>query len=62
MLNVIDEFSRKCLAMMPFRWFRSFDAIDVLDDLFIEHHQSTSDLNNWPEFIALSPSVNDAGG
>ena len=37
MLNIIDEFSRECLAMVPLRRFRSNDVIDVLADLFIEH-------------------------
>lgn len=37
MLNIIDEFSRECLAMVPLRRFRSNDVIDVLTDLFIEH-------------------------
>ena len=37
MLNIIDEYSRECLAMVPLRRFRSNDVIDVLADLFIEH-------------------------
>jgi hypothetical protein len=37
MLNIIDEFSRECLTMVPLRRFRSNDVIDVLADLFIEH-------------------------
>ncbi len=37
MLNIIDEFSRECLAMVPLRRFRSNDVIDVLADLFIDH-------------------------
>jgi putative transposase len=37
MLNVTDEFSRKCLAMVPLRRFQSNDVIDVLANLFIEH-------------------------
>ncbi|MBB3175499.1 transposase InsO family protein [Endobacter medicaginis] len=53
MLNVIDEFSRECLAMVPLRRFRSNDVIDVLADLFIEHgppQHIRSD--NGPEFVA----------
>jgi transposase InsO family protein len=53
MLNVIDEFSRECLAMVPLRRFRSNDVIDVLADLFIEHgppEYIRSD--NGPEFVA----------
>jgi hypothetical protein len=30
MLNVIDEFSRECLATAPLRRFRSNDVVDVL--------------------------------
>ena len=53
MLNIIDEFSRECLAMVPLRRFRSNDVIDVLADLFIEdgrpeHIRS----DNGPEFVA----------
>lgn len=53
MLNIIDEFSRECLAMVPLRRFRSNDVIDVLADLFIEHgppEHIRSD--NGPEFVA----------
>jgi putative transposase len=53
MLNIIDEFSRECLAMVPQRRFRSSDVIDVLADLFIEHgapEHIRSD--NGPEFVA----------
>ena len=53
MLNIIDEFSRECLAMVPLRRFRSNDVIDVLADLFIEHgppQHIRSD--NGPEFVA----------
>lgn len=53
MLNIIDEFSRECLAMVPLRRFRSTDVIDVLADLVIEHgppQHIRSD--NGPEFVA----------
>jgi len=53
MLNIIDEFSRECLTMVPLRRFRSKDVIDVLADLFIEHgppEHIRSD--NGPEFVA----------
>ncbi len=36
-LNVMDEFSRESLAIVPARRFRSWDVIDVLADLFLEH-------------------------
>jgi putative transposase len=53
MLNVIDEFSRECLAIRVDRRLRSTDVIDVLTDLFIlrgvpDHIRS----DNGPEFIA----------
>ena len=35
MLNVIDEFTRECLAIRIDRRLRSTDVIDVLSDLFI---------------------------
>jgi transposase InsO family protein len=37
MLNIVDEFSRECLAMVPQRHFRSDDVLAILADLFIEH-------------------------
>ncbi|NNU82162.1 IS3 family transposase [Halovulum dunhuangense] len=53
MLNLIDEFSRECLAIRIDRKLRSTDVIDVLSDLFIlrgvpEHIRS----DNGPEFVA----------
>ena len=53
MLNVIDEFTRECLAIRVNRKLRSTDVIDVLSDLFIlrgvpGHIRS----DNGPEFIA----------
>lgn len=53
MLNILDEFSRECLAMVPQRRFRSDDVLAVLSDLFIEHgppEHIRSD--NGPEFAA----------
>ena len=35
MLNIIDEFTRECLAIRVNRKLRSTDVIDVLSDLFI---------------------------
>jgi transposase InsO family protein len=35
MLNVVDEFSRECLAIRVARKLNSLDVIDVLADLFI---------------------------
>jgi putative transposase len=53
MLNVIDEFTRECIAIRVNRRLRSMDVIDVLSDLFIlrgipGHVRS----DNGPEFIA----------
>jgi putative transposase len=53
MLNLIDEFSRECLAIRIDRRLRSTDVIDVLSDMFIlrgvpDHIRS----DNGPEFIA----------
>ena len=53
MLNVIDEFTRECLAIRVNRKLRSTDVIDVLSDLFIlrgipGHIRS----DNGPEFVA----------
>ena len=35
MLNVIDEFTRECLAIRVDRRLKSTDVIDILSDLFI---------------------------
>jgi transposase InsO family protein len=53
MLNIIDEFSRECLAIRINRKLKSSDVIDILSDLFIlrgvpEHIRS----DNGPEFVA----------
>jgi putative transposase len=53
MLNVLDEFSRECLAIRVRRKLNSTDVIDVLTDLFLlrgipGHIRSDS----GPEFIA----------
>jgi transposase InsO family protein len=53
MLNIIDEFTRECLAIRVDRKLKSTDVIDVLSDLFIlrgvpGHVRS----DNGPEFIA----------
>ncbi len=52
-LNVVDEFTRECLAMRVARKLNSTDVIDVLSDLFIlrgvpGHIRS----DNGPELIA----------
>ena len=53
MLNVLDEFTRECLAIRVARKLNSVDVIDVLSDLFIlrgvpGHVRS----DNGPEFLA----------
>ena len=53
MLNVLDEFSRECLAIRFARRLKAIDVIDVLSDLFIlrgipGHIRS----DNGPEFVA----------
>lgn len=53
MLNVIDEFTRECIAIRVNRKLKAVDVIDVLSDLFIlrgvpGHIRS----DNGPEFIA----------
>ena len=53
MLNLIDEFTRECLAIRIDRRLRSTDVIDVLSDQFIlrgvpNHIRS----DNGPEFVA----------
>lgn len=53
MLNIIDEFTRECLAIEVGRKLSSANVIDVLSQLFIEHgvpEHIRSD--NGPEFIA----------
>ena len=53
MLNIIDEFTRECLAIRVNRKLNSTDVIDVLSDLCIMrgvpgHVRS----DNGPEFVA----------
>ena len=55
MLNVVDEFTRECLAIRVDRKLSSADVIDVLSDLFIlrgvpGHIRS----DNGPEFAATA--------
>ena len=53
MLNLIDEFTRECLAIRVSRKLKAVDVIEVLSDLFIlrgvpAHIRS----DNGPEFVA----------
>jgi len=53
MLNVIDEFTRECLAIRVDRRLKSTDVIDVLSDLFILRGvPGLVRSDNGPEFIA----------
>jgi len=53
MLNIIDEFTRECLAIRINRKLSSTDVIDVLSDLFILRGvPSYVRSDNGPEFIA----------
>jgi putative transposase len=55
MLNVVDEFSRECLAIRVARKLSSTDVIDLLTDLFIARGTPAyirSD--NGPEFVATA--------
>ena len=53
MLNIVDEFTRECLAIRVARKLKSTDVIDALSDLFLirgvpAHIRS----DNGPEFVA----------
>jgi len=53
MLNIIDEYSRECLAISVGRKITASNVIDTLADLFLEHGRPKfirSD--NGPEFVA----------
>lgn len=52
-LNIIDEYSRECLAIRVTRKLNSTDAIDALTDLFIVRGvRGYVRSDNGPEFIA----------
>ena len=52
-LNIIDEFSRECLAIKVKRKLNSGDVIDALSDLFILRGvPSFIRSDNGPEFVA----------
>jgi transposase InsO family protein len=53
MLNIIDEFTRECLAIRVNRKLRSTDVIDMLSDLFILRGiPGYIRSDNGPEFVA----------
>ena len=54
-LNIIDEFSRECLAIRVKRKLNSTDVIDALTDLFIlRGAPGFIRSDNGPEFVALA--------
>jgi putative transposase len=53
MLNLIDEFTRECLAMRIDRMLKSADVIDALSDLLILRGIPTHVRSyNGPQFVA----------
>ena len=65
MLTVIDEFTRRCLAIVVARRLRSDNVLHCLTDLFVDHgppDHVRSD--NGPEFVANDPRpfFNPPGG
>ena len=53
MLNIVDEFTRECLAIKVKRKLNSFDVLETLGDLFIERGiPMFIRSDNGPEFIA----------
>jgi transposase InsO family protein len=55
MLNVVDEFSRECLAIRVGRRLKAADVIDVLADLFILRGvPGYIRSDNGPEFVATA--------
>ena len=57
MLNIIDEYTRECLAIKVGRSLKSYDVIELLADLFIERGiPDHIRCDNGSEFIAAIPS------
>jgi transposase InsO family protein len=55
MLTVIDEFTRRCLAIVVARKLKSDDVLDCLTDLFVEHGTPENiRSDNGPEFVACN--------
>lgn len=54
-LTIVDDFSRQCMAIEVKRSFTSWDVIDVLTKLFVEHGcPKFIRSDNGPEFIAIA--------
>ena len=52
-LNIIDEYSRECIASFAARRIRSKDVIHILADLFLKHGKPAHvRSDNGPEFVA----------
>ena len=63
-LNIVDEYSRECLASVCARRFKSRDVLDVLADLMIKHGcPKFIRSDNGPEFVAkeLRKWIGDLG-
>ena len=52
MLNVIDEYSRKCLAIRPRRRLNSRHVIEVVADAMLSRNPEHIRSDNGPEFVA----------
>jgi transposase InsO family protein len=52
-LNIVDEYSRLCLAIRVGRRCKAIDVIDAIEELFKQHPAPTHlRMDNGPEFIA----------
>jgi transposase InsO family protein len=52
-LNILDEYTRECLASVVARRIRSHDVLVILADLFLRHGIPTPiRSDNGPEFLA----------
>ena len=55
MLTVIDEFTRRCLAIVVARKLKSDDVLDCLTDLFVAHGDAREySFRQGPEFVACN--------
>jgi len=52
MLNIIDEYTRACLAIRVSQKLKAVDVIDVLSDLFMRGVPVHIRSDNGPEFVA----------
>jgi transposase InsO family protein len=66
MLNIIDEFTRECLAIRVNWKLKAVDVIDVLTDLFILRasqvtYDPITDPNSWPKRCASGSRLWEPG-